>query len=44
MVSARLLLGCRVDIQHQAMADSMSRYVSHDETPRETGEGKEEHE
>ena len=26
------------------MADSMSRYVSHDGTPRETGEGKEKHE
>ena len=34
MVSARLLLGCRVDIQHQVMAGSMSRYVSHDDSPR----------
>ena len=34
----------RLDIQHRIMADSMSRYVSHDGTPRETGEGKEEHE
>ena len=34
MVSARLLLGCRVDIQHQVMAGSMSRYVSRDDSPR----------
>nr|DAH04157.1 MAG TPA: hypothetical protein [Caudoviricetes sp.] len=26
MVSARLLLGCRVDIQYRIMAGSMSRY------------------
>ena len=45
MVSARLLLGCRVDIQHQVMADSMSRYqVSHDDIlPGMSGERKEEH-
>ena len=31
MVSARLLLGCCVDIQYRIMAGSMSRYnVSHD--------------
>ena len=33
-ISARRLPGCRVDIQHLLMADSMSRYVSHDDSPR----------
>lgn len=44
MISARLLLGCRVDIQHQVMAGSMSRYVSHDDIlPGMSGERKEAH-